>query len=97
VRASIQKLNHNTTPGADGLNAELFKTEENLIRRIWKVMEKSWMEERIPGQWEERLICPIYTRNKGDRLVCENYRGTSLLHKACKVFRTGCSKDYNLV
>jgi sorting nexin-29 len=85
VKYSIQKLNNNRAPGPDGLNVELFKIEENmLIGRLWKVTEKIWMEEKIPKQGEEGLICPIY--KKGDRLMCENNRGISLLNTAYKVF-----------
>jgi sorting nexin-29 len=85
VKYSIQKLNNNRAPGPDGLNKELFKTEENkLIGRLWKVTEKIWMEEKIPKQWEEGLICPTY--KKGDRLMCENCHGISLLNTAYKVF-----------
>jgi sorting nexin-29 len=84
VKYSIQKLN-NRAPGPDGLNAELFKIEENkLIGRLQKVTEKIWMEEQIPIQWEEGLICPVY--KKGDHLMCENYHDISLLNTAYKVF-----------
>jgi hypothetical protein len=62
---SIQKLNSSRAPGSDDLNAELFKIEENkLIGRLWKVTEKIWMEEKIPKQWEEGLICPIYKKRR---------------------------------
>jgi sorting nexin-29 len=85
VTYSIQKLNNNRAPGPDGLNSKLFKIEENkLIGRLWKVIEKIWMEEKIPRQWEEGLIFPVY--KKGYRLICENYRGISLLNTAYKVF-----------
>jgi hypothetical protein len=64
VKYSFQKLNKKRAPGPDGLNVELFKREENkLIGRLWKVIEKIWMEEKIPKQWEG-LICPPY--KKGD-------------------------------
>jgi hypothetical protein len=37
------------------------------------VNEKIWIEEEIPREWEEGLICPIY--KKGGHLMCENYCG----------------------
>jgi hypothetical protein len=47
MKYSIQKLNNNKAPGPDGLNVELFKIEENkLTGRLWKVIEKIWMEEK---------------------------------------------------
>lgn len=48
------------------------------------MVEKVWTEERIPGQQEEGLICPIY--KQGDRLARENYHGISLLNRAYEVF-----------
>jgi hypothetical protein len=57
MKYSVQKLNNNRAPGPDSLNASLFKIEENrLIGRLWKVIEKIWMEEKIPRQCEEGLI-----------------------------------------
>jgi hypothetical protein len=64
VKYANQKLN-NRAPGPDGLNVELFKTEENkLIGTLWRVIEKMWMEEKIPKQWEEGLICPVYKKRR---------------------------------
>jgi hypothetical protein len=83
VKYSIQKLNNNRAPGPDDLNKELFKIEENkLIGRLWKVIEKIWMEEKILKQWEEGIICPIY--KKGYHLMCKNYHGISLLNTMCR-------------
>jgi len=48
------------------------------------VVRNIWLEERIPGQWEEGLICPTY--KQGDCLACENYHGIPLFNIAHKVF-----------
>jgi sorting nexin-29 len=86
VKCSTQKPN-NKAPGPDGLRVEPLKIEENkIIGRLRKVTEKTLTEEKIPRQWEQGLICPIY--KGGDRLICEEYRGISLLNTAYKVFST---------
>jgi hypothetical protein len=44
-------------------------------------------------QWEEGLICPIL--KKGDHLVCENYRGITLLNSVYKVLSNTLFKRGN--
>jgi len=39
--------------------------------------------ERIPEEWKETIIVPIY--KKGDRYRCENYRGIASGNAAYKV------------
>jgi sorting nexin-29 len=58
--------------------------ENKLTHRICKVTEKVWRTGKIPQQWGEGLICTIL--KKGDRLVCQNYCGVTLLNTAYKVF-----------
>jgi hypothetical protein len=85
VNFVVLKLKNNKASGPDGLNAELLKVDEmSRIHRLWKLIENKWKEEIFPSQWEKGLICPIY--KKGDRMMCENYRGICLPNTAYKVF-----------
>jgi hypothetical protein len=49
----------------------------NLIRSVRE-------SEELPGNWSLSVICPIY--KESDKTVCSNYRGTSLLNVAYKIF-----------
>jgi sorting nexin-29 len=44
---------------------------------------KIWRDEKIPDDWKAGLIVPFF--KKGDKMKCENYRGTTLLNVAYKI------------
>ena len=44
---------------------------------IHKLINSVWNKEEFPMEWKELIIIPVY--QKGDRTVCSNYRGISLL------------------
>jgi hypothetical protein len=50
---------------------------EILLSEIHKVINFIWNNEKLPDQWKEFVIVPIY--KKGDRADCNSYLGTSLL------------------
>jgi hypothetical protein len=85
VNFAVLKLKNNRAAGPDRLKAELIKVDEmNLINTLWKLIENIWKEQIFPSQCKEGLICLIY--KKGDRMMCANYHGISLLNTAYKVF-----------
>ena len=59
-------------------------TGELGIRTIHKLCNKIWISGEIPEDWGRAVIVPIY--KKKDKLNCSNYRGSSLLTLAGKVF-----------
>jgi hypothetical protein len=51
--------------------------------RIYDLILKIWKNERIPEEWTEGIICPIF--KKGDRRLCNN-RPITLLNTVYKIF-----------
>ena len=70
--------------GSDGIHPELIQYGGNkLLNRINELVRQIWEEERIPEEWKETIIVPIY--KKGDRNRCENYRGIVLGNATYKI------------
>ena len=85
VIEAINSLKNNKSPGSDDIPAELFKSGgEQLISYLHELILQIWDEETLPEEWLVGLLCPLH--KKGDKLVCENYRGISLLNSAYKIF-----------
>lgn len=53
-------------------------------RALHKYITKVWADENVPQQWKDANVVTIY-KNKGDKAVCGNSRGISLLAVAGKV------------
>ena len=85
VRKCMKNLKNGKSPGVDGLPAELFKYGgEALNLRLHELLCHVWQHEEVPTEWKESLIVTIY-KNKGDRSICGNSRGISLLSAAGKI------------
>jgi len=85
VYAAIKELKNNKSPGPDCIPAELLKEGGYLCTRaINQFISLVWQQESIPQQWKDANLVTIY-KNKGDRSICGNSRGISLLSAAGKV------------
>ena len=69
----MRNLKNNKTAATNGIHLELIKYGGNkLLNGIYELVRQIWKEGRIPEEWKETIIVPVY--KKGDRGRCENYK-----------------------
>ena len=74
-----------TKPGSDGLPPEIFATGgPSLVAKLLELFQAMWRREELPQEFKDASITHLY-KNKGNRQVCDNHRGISLLVIAGKV------------
>lgn len=87
VKEAMTNLKNNKAPGKDNISTEMWKYGgQELMNGLHKLIESIWRQKKIPLEWTEGVICPLH--KKGDQLVCENYRGITLLNSAYKILST---------
>lgn len=85
VKKAICCLKNNKSPGVDGIPGEVLKHGGDALHsRLHEIISAMWEVERVPQQWKDAKIISIY-KKKGDRAVCGNSRGISLLSIAGKI------------
>ena len=85
VEKALKALKNGKAPGPDGIPAEVLKHGgSGLIKRLHELIQKIWTEERITSDLRDAVIVVIF--KKGDKSICNNYRGISLLSTVGKLF-----------
>ena len=85
VEHAVASLKNRKSPGVDGIPAEVWKHGgPTTLRRLHELICKIWETEEVPQQWKDARLISIY-KKKGDRAICGNSRGISLLSVAGKV------------
>jgi hypothetical protein len=83
VEIAIGKLKSYKSPGTDQIPTELIRAGDETCFEIHKLICSIWNKEKLPQQWKESIIVPIY--KKGDKTDYNNYRGIFLLPTAYKI------------
>jgi len=79
VQQAINQMSAGKSPGEDGLPPELFKTGDvHLQQKLLTIFKDIWHQHTVPQDFKNALIVHIF-KKKGDRSVCDDYRGISLL------------------
>ena len=85
VRRAVNQLSDGKAPGKDAIPAEIFKLGgEALLGKLTELFQSIWKIKRLPQDFKDASIVHLYKR-KGNRLLCDNHRGISLLSIAGKV------------
>lgn len=85
VLSAIKGLKNNKSPGPDGIPAEIFKKGGYLLKvRLFELIKEVWTKEEVPQMLKDANIVTIF-KKKGDKAICGNSRGISLLSIAGKI------------
>ena len=86
LSTAIDRLASGKAPGSDGIPPDLVKHCKNsLLHPLHVVLCQCWQEGAVSQDMRDAKIITLY-KNKGERSVCDNYRGISLLSIVGKVF-----------
>ena len=85
VREAIQALKTRKAPGVDNITSEMLQAGgESSVKMMHTLCNNIYEEKKCPEDWGRAIIVPIH--KKGDKKVCSNYRGISLLSVPGKVY-----------
>ena len=86
VKVAISRMKNGKATGMDGIPVELWKClGEEGIDMLWDLMKGIYEQEKIPTEWRDSVIIPIY-KEKGDIQDCGNYRGIKLMSHTMKIW-----------
>nr|VZI26891.1 unnamed protein product [Spirometra erinaceieuropaei] len=85
IRA-VQQLSSGKSPGSDAIPAEVYKHGgPQLMDHLTSLFQGMWHQGEVPQDFKDATILHLYKR-KGNRQVCDNHRGISLMNIAGKIF-----------
>ncbi|BHF85663.1 hypothetical protein SprV_1002883500 [Sparganum proliferum] len=83
---AVQQVSSGKAPGSDAIPAEVYKHgDPQLMDHLTALFQQMWHQGEIPQDFKDATIVHLYKR-KGNRQICDNHRGISLLNIAGKIF-----------
>ena len=85
IQKAVRLLSSGKAPGSDSIPAEIYREGGvALIEKLHQLFQLIWHHETVPQDFKDASIIHLYKR-KGNRQVCDNHRGISLLSIASKI------------
>ena len=86
VEKALRKMKNGKSPGPDEIPVEAWKfLWREGIDKLTELMQKIWREERMPEDWRNSVITPIY-KEIGDIQDCGTYWGIKLMSHTMKIW-----------
>ena len=85
VEHAIKMMKNGKAPGEDEIPVEFLKEMKEVgVDWMTRMANVAWGKGEVPDDWGKAVVCPIY--KKGDKAMCSNYRGISLLSHTGKIY-----------
>ena len=82
---ALKSMSNEKSPWFDGIPAEIYKNiGEEFKEELFSLFRLCWEEEKAPQDFKDALSVKIF--KKGDKTLCDNYRGISLRCVAGKIY-----------
>ncbi|TWW59255.1 hypothetical protein D4764_06G0007850 [Takifugu flavidus] len=96
VAEVVKKLLGGKAPGVDEIRPESLKALD-VVGLSWltRLCNIAWTSGAVPLDWQTGVVVPLF--KKGDRRVCSNYRGITLLSLPAAGMRISTSKSEAMV
>ena len=86
IQMCIKQLNSGKAPGEDGIPPDVYiHGGTSVAEQLLTLFTKIWENGVVPQDLKNATIVHL-SKNKGDRMSCDNHRGISLLCIAGKIF-----------
>ena len=86
VEVALRKMRSGRAAGRDGIPAEcLKKGGGSMVKWLVRLLNTCFVAGEVPADWRMAVIVPFY-KGKGDKHVCGNFRGISVMSVVGKVF-----------
>jgi hypothetical protein len=86
VEMAIEKLKRQIMRYWSNTSKNDSSRDRTICSEIRTLTNSVWNKKELSAEWKESIIVPIYM--KGDKTVCSNYRGVSLLSTTYKIVST---------